>query len=112
MAMPFPGMDPYLEHPILWPSVHMRLIVALANQLGPRIRPHYVASVEERVFIEGPDQQRIPDVWIQKIATGRPPSDARDRRRRPRRRWSWKSTNSKSTSPTSPSWTATAISGW
>jgi hypothetical protein len=56
MAMPFPGMDPYLEHPILWPSVHMRLIVALANQLGPRIRPHYVASVEERVFIEGPDQ--------------------------------------------------------
>ena len=66
MATPFPGMDPYLEHPVLWPSVHMRLIVALANQLGPRIRPHYVASVEERVFIEGPDQQRIPDVWIQK----------------------------------------------
>jgi Protein of unknown function (DUF4058) len=66
MTVPFPGMDPYLEHPILWPSVHMWLIVALANQLGPRIRPHYVASVEERVFVEGPDQQRIPDAWIQK----------------------------------------------
>ena len=66
MPMPFPGMDPYLEHPILWPSVHMRLIVALANQLGPRLRPHYVASVEERVFIEDPDLQRIPDAWIQK----------------------------------------------
>ena len=66
MPMPFPGMDPYLEHPILWPSVHMRLIVALADQLGPRLRPHYVASVEERVFIEDPDQQRIPDAWIQK----------------------------------------------
>jgi hypothetical protein len=66
MATPFPGMDPYLEHPILWSSVNLRLNVALANQLGPRLRPRYVASVEERVFIEGPDQQRIPDVWIQK----------------------------------------------
>ncbi len=61
MATPFPGMDPYLEHPILWSSVHMRLIVALANQLRPRVRPRYVASVEERVFIEGPDQERISE---------------------------------------------------
>lgn len=53
METPFPGMDPYLEHPALWPSVHIRLVVALANQLGPRIRPRYVASVEERVIIEG-----------------------------------------------------------
>jgi hypothetical protein len=66
MPMPFPGMDPYLEHPVLWTSVHTRLIVALANQLGPQVRPRYLASVEERVFIEGPEQQRIPDVWIQK----------------------------------------------
>src|SRR5262249_7000368 len=67
MAMPFPGMDPYLEHPALWPGVHTRLIVALANQLRPRIRPRYVASVEDRVFIEGPADQRIPDVWVQRI---------------------------------------------
>ena len=59
-------MDPYLEHPALWPSVHTRLMVALANQLGTKIRPRYVASVEDRVFIEGPDEQRIPDVWVQK----------------------------------------------
>src|SRR5713101_1965677 len=65
MNMPFPGMDPYLEHPVLWESVHARLIIALANQLQPRLDPRYVTSVEERVFIEGP-QRRIPDVWIQK----------------------------------------------
>ena len=59
-------MDPYLEHPVLWPGVHTRLLVALANQLGPKIRPRYVASVEERVFIENPDQERVPDVWVQK----------------------------------------------
>jgi len=60
-------MDPYLEHPILWESIHARLIVAIANQLQPRLDPRYVASIEERVFVEGP-QRRIPDVWIQKAA--------------------------------------------
>jgi hypothetical protein len=58
-------MDPYLEHPVLWESVHARLIPALANQLQPLLDPRYVASIEERVFVEGP-QRRIPDVWIQK----------------------------------------------
>jgi hypothetical protein len=66
MEYPFPGMDPYLEHPVLWEGVHARLIVAIANQLQPRLDPRYVASIEERVFIEGP-QRRIPDVWIPKV---------------------------------------------
>ncbi len=63
MNTPFPGMDPYLEHPALWPSVHARLVVAIANQLTRLLRPRYVASIEDRVFIE--DQFRIPDVWVQ-----------------------------------------------
>lgn len=63
---PFPGMDPYLEHPVLWEGVHARLIVTIANQLQPQLDPRYVTSVEERVFIEGP-QRRIPDVWVQKV---------------------------------------------
>ncbi len=74
MPYPFPGMDPYLEHAVLWEGVHARLIVAIANQLQPRRDPRYIASVEERVFMEGP-QRRIPDVWIQKIVedTATPP---------------------------------------
>ncbi len=67
MAMPFPGMDPYLEHPVLWTGVHTRMIVYMADQLGPLIQPRYVASIEERIFIEGEDQQRIPDIWVQKV---------------------------------------------
>ena len=59
-------MDPYLEHLLLWESVHARLMVTIANQLQPKLDPRYVASIEERVFIEGP-QRRIPDVWIQKV---------------------------------------------
>lgn len=65
MNTPFPGMDPYLEHPVLWEGVHARLIVAIANQLQPRLDPRYITSIEERVFIEGP-QRRVPDLWIQK----------------------------------------------
>src|SRR5271167_1016436 len=66
MNCPFPGVDPYLEHPVLWEGVHARLMVAIANQLQPKLDPRYIASIEERVFIEGP-QRRIPDVWIQKV---------------------------------------------
>ncbi|MBL8796613.1 MAG: DUF4058 family protein, partial [Planctomycetia bacterium] len=67
MNAPFPGMDPYLEHPVLWTSLHTRLIVAFANLLGAQIRPRYVATVEERVYLEAPDQPRIPDVWIERL---------------------------------------------
>src|SRR5260370_41008243 len=66
MKAPFPGMDPDLEHPALWPSIHARLIVGIANELTRLLRPRYVASVEDRVFIE--DQYRIPDVWVQQGA--------------------------------------------
>jgi hypothetical protein len=67
MKMPFPGMDPYLEHPALWESVHSRLIHSMANQLQPLLVPHYIASVEERVYVEETPQQRIPDIWVQKV---------------------------------------------
>lgn len=60
MHYPFPGMDPYLEHRALWPGVHNRLIVALANQIQPRLLPRYLASIEQRVFVEGPDREIIP----------------------------------------------------
>jgi hypothetical protein len=51
MPCPFPGMDPYLEHPGLWPDVHQRLVVAIANTLAPVLRPHYRVSVEQRVYV-------------------------------------------------------------
>jgi len=35
MPSPFPGMDPYLEAPDLWPDVHARLIAQIAEQLTP-----------------------------------------------------------------------------
>ncbi len=71
MKYPFPGMDPYLEHPILWEGVHARLIPVLANRLQPNLDPRYIANIEERVFVEGP-QRRIPDIWVQKTEENTP----------------------------------------
>ena len=50
MPSPFPGMDPYLEHPELWPGVHHRLIVAIANFLSPQLRPKYSVYLEVRMY--------------------------------------------------------------
>lgn len=53
MPTPFPGMDPYLERPDLWPDVHNRLVVLLADDLAPRLRPRYYVSIEERTYSVG-----------------------------------------------------------
>jgi len=55
MPSPFPGMDPYLEHPELWPDVHHGLIEALRESLAPRLRPRYRVSIEKRSYIEEPE---------------------------------------------------------
>jgi Protein of unknown function (DUF4058) len=45
MPTPFPGMDPYVEHPGLWPDVHNGLIAELRNTLEPQPRPRYYEVV-------------------------------------------------------------------
>jgi hypothetical protein len=60
-------MDPYLEQPSLWPDVHSRLIVALADVLAPMVSPRYYVAVEERVYLAQPEERRLvgqPDVAL------------------------------------------------
>lgn len=67
MPSPFPGMDPYLEEAGIWPGVHSRLIIYLADTLNVLIPPRYVANVEERVVLtEPPAAHRYPDIHIAK----------------------------------------------
>jgi hypothetical protein len=54
MQTPFPGMDPYLEQPALWPDLHNSLIVALRDNLAPRLRPRYYVAIEERTYTVEP----------------------------------------------------------
>lgn len=69
MPSPFPGMNPYLEHPDRWSTVHNRLIVALADALTPQLLPKYQVDIEKRVYtIVGMNSLLLgrPDVTVQR----------------------------------------------
>ena len=51
MPSPFPGMDPYLENPGLWPDVHHRFISIASDLIADRVVPKYYVCIEERVYI-------------------------------------------------------------
>ncbi|MDZ8235901.1 MAG: DUF4058 family protein [Nostoc sp. ChiQUE01a] len=50
MPSPFPGMNPYLENPGLWPEFHHWIITAIAELLVPQLRPKYRVAVEKQVY--------------------------------------------------------------
>jgi hypothetical protein len=50
MTAPFPGMNPYLEHPERWSTVHNKLIVASANTLTTLLLPCYQVDIEKRIY--------------------------------------------------------------
>jgi len=64
--MIFPGMDPYLEDPALWSGFHNALIVYIRDHLRPQLRPRYIASIEDRVFVEGRAREILPDVFVRR----------------------------------------------
>ncbi|GAA6621455.1 DUF4058 family protein [Scytonema sp. NUACC26] len=81
MPSPFPGMNPYLENPDLWPEVHHRLITAIAIAIAPPLRPKYRVAIEKRTyFSDGQESLEvgIPDVSIisSKSGTSQTPSIA------------------------------------
>src|SRR5262245_25082342 len=67
MHSPFPGMDPYLEAPSIWPDVHTRLMTIIGELLTPLLAPKYLAELETQVVIDHLDddpQDVLPDVSI------------------------------------------------
>ena len=50
MPVLFPGMNPYLEHPDLWPEVHQRFVQALADLLEQQIPTRYDVAVRKRIY--------------------------------------------------------------
>ena len=59
----FPGMNPYLEHPALWPEMHTYLLVCLARKLNTQVIPKYRAAVDQRVY-EDTVLVGIPDTTV------------------------------------------------
>ncbi len=68
MPSPFPGMDPYLEDPGLWPDVHNEIIGVARALLTRAVGPNYYVRIEERVYVSTGDDPartlRIPDIRI------------------------------------------------
>ncbi|MBD2777925.1 DUF4058 family protein [Iningainema tapete] len=67
MLSPFPGMNPYLEDPEMWPEVHHWIITLIAELLVPQLRPKYRVAIEKRVY-QSTDEESllvgIPDVSV------------------------------------------------
>jgi hypothetical protein len=67
MPYPFPGMNPWLERPGLWPDVHDNLILGLQRTLAPLVSPRYYIAVKQRtVFAVVPAEPKLilPDVSV------------------------------------------------
>jgi len=73
MPSPFPGMDPYLEHPEVWPGVHARLVGEAAALLQPRLRARgYYVDIGERIWLAQPQRPVYPDLTVVRPARPRP----------------------------------------
>ncbi len=64
MPSPFPGMDPYLERPTLFPGLHGRLIAVVSETLQERLPPPYFAEMGERVWVEVSQRFIEPDASV------------------------------------------------
>ena len=69
MEPPFPGMDPYLERPSLWPDVHTGVITGIRDHLQDKLDPRYIAVITPFVTLESIEiapyrQGFIPDVGV------------------------------------------------
>jgi hypothetical protein len=67
MPSPFPGMNPYLEHPEFWSEVHHRLITAIATAIEVNLSQRYRVAIEKRTYLDEGEESilvGIPDVSV------------------------------------------------
>lgn len=59
-------MDPYIERPAIWADFHDRFISSISAALQPRLRPKYVALVQDRLYVVESKRPIFPDVSVTK----------------------------------------------
>jgi hypothetical protein len=69
MPSPFPGMNPYLEHPDVWHGFHTKFLVHLNDAIVPAVPSGYGVDVEQSLYIDRPpdDTTKLvgyPDVYV------------------------------------------------
>ena len=63
MPGPFPGMDPWLERPMVFPTLHNTLLIYFQAALKRVLPPGYVAVSANRVWVDN-ESRREPDVGV------------------------------------------------
>lgn len=58
---PFPGMNPYMENPLLWRGHHNLLITYLNAELNQVLPLEYATRIEERVYVETWEKEYAAD---------------------------------------------------
>ncbi len=64
MPSPFPGMDPFLEQPDIFPDFHDRFITYLSDAIQEHLPPPYIAVIGRRAWIEVSERFIGPDVQV------------------------------------------------
>lgn len=64
MPSPFPGMDPFLENPEIFPDFHDSMITYLRESLQADLPAPYFAAIGRRVWIEVSRRSVGPDVNV------------------------------------------------
>ncbi|MCY2992753.1 MAG: DUF4058 family protein [Planctomycetota bacterium] len=64
MPSPFPGMDPFLEHPDIFPDFHDSFVAYLRESLQSRLPAPYIAAIGRRAWIEVSERFIGPDVQV------------------------------------------------
>ena len=62
MPSPFPGMDPWLESPGLFPDLHQRLIAYFSEAISVSLPRPYYTAIGTRLYVEESDRRIEPDV--------------------------------------------------
>src|SRR5688572_17176861 len=64
MPSPFPGMDPWLEHPAVFPDLHDSLIIYTRDALNSRLPAPYFANTATRVWVEPSERLIAPAIKV------------------------------------------------
>ena len=64
MPSPFPGMDPFLEQPDIFPDFHDRFVTHVSEAIQKRLPPPYLAGLGRRAWIEVSERFIGPDVQV------------------------------------------------
>jgi hypothetical protein len=72
MPSPFPGLDPYLERPDVFPDFHDSFITYLRENLQASLPAPYYAAIGRWVWIELARRSIGLEAWAERIVAGAP----------------------------------------